>query len=47
MAAGLTDRAWTIDDLVKLLDEAERAVPQKRGPYKKRAPKSTAGTDSK
>jgi len=36
VAAGVTLKRWTIDDLVQLLDDAERAVPRKRGPYKKR-----------
>ncbi|MEM6973896.1 MAG: IS1 family transposase [Pseudomonadota bacterium] len=35
MAAGVTDRLWDIEDIVKLMDEAEPA-PKKRGPYKKR-----------
>jgi hypothetical protein len=29
---GVVLERWTIDDLVALLDEAERAVPRKRGP---------------
>lgn len=33
MEAGLSDHAWSMDELVSLLPEAE---PQKRGPYKKR-----------
>ena len=37
VAAGVVLNRWTIDDLVALLDEAERAVPRKRGPSKKRA----------
>lgn len=36
MAAGVTDHVWKIDEIIALLDEAERAVPMKRGPYKKR-----------
>ena len=36
VAAGITDRSWTVADLVKLLEDAENAVPMKRGPYKKR-----------
>ena len=35
-AAGITDHVWALDELVALLDEVERAVPVKRGPYKKR-----------
>ena len=35
MAAGVTDRLWDIEDIVKLIDEAAPA-PKKRGPYKKR-----------
>ncbi len=29
--AGLTDRLWDVEDIVKLVDDAERA-PKKRGP---------------
>lgn len=40
MAQGLTDRAWTVADIVGLLDAAERKVigtnANKRGPYKPR-----------
>src|SRR5579862_34607 len=36
MAAGIADHVWTISDLVSLLEDAENAVPMKRGPYKKR-----------
>jgi hypothetical protein len=36
VAAGVTDHVWKIDEIIALLDEAERAVPIKRGPYKKR-----------
>ena len=35
MAAGVTDRLWDIEDIVKLIEDAEPA-PKKRGPYKKR-----------
>jgi len=42
MAAGVTDRVWTLDELVGLLDEAERAVPVKRGPYKPRQRRAVA-----
>ena len=34
MAAGVTDRLWEIEDIAKLVEEAE-AKPAKRGPYKK------------
>ena len=34
MAAGVTDRLWEIEDIAKLVEEAE-AKPSKRGPYKK------------
>lgn len=37
VAAGVADRRWTIADIIALLDDAERAVSRKRGPYKKRA----------
>ena len=35
MAAGLTDRVWDLSDIVSLM-EADQ-IPQKRGPYRKRA----------
>jgi len=35
MAAGVSDRLWEIEDIAKLVEEAE-AKPGKRGPYKKR-----------
>lgn len=35
MAAGVTDRLWDIDDIVKVIDEAA-PNPDPRGPYKKR-----------
>jgi IS1 family transposase len=35
MAAGVTDRLWSIEDVAALL-EASEAKPTKRGPYKKR-----------
>ena len=35
MAAGVTDRLWDIEDIVRLVDEAA-AAPKPRGPYKKR-----------
>lgn len=34
MAAGVTDHVWTLDELIGLLEEAER-VPVKRGSYRK------------
>lgn len=34
VAAGVADRVWTLDDLIGLLEEAER-VPIKRGRYAK------------
>lgn len=40
MAAGVTNRLWDVGDLVALVDAAEPA-PKKRGPYKKRQPKSS------
>lgn len=36
MAAGLTDRQWSMEDVVALID-ARAPVSSKRGPYKKRA----------
>jgi hypothetical protein len=35
MAAGITDRLWTLDDIVAKIDEMAPA-PKARGPYKKR-----------
>ena len=35
MAAGVTDRLWDIEDIVRLLDEAA-PKPGPRGTYKKR-----------
>ena len=35
MAAGVTDRLWSTDDLAALLEAAE-VPPKKRGPYRKR-----------
>jgi hypothetical protein len=37
MAAGISDRLWSMDDIVTLIDAAE-GEPQKRGPYKARQP---------
>ena len=36
VAAGVADHVWKLGEIVALLDQAERAVPVKRGPYKKR-----------
>ncbi len=35
MAAGLSDRLMTMEDVVALID-ARGAAPKKRGPYKKK-----------
>jgi len=36
MAAGVSDRLWSVEDIIALIDAGEGA-PKKRGPYKKRA----------
>jgi hypothetical protein len=36
MAAGIAERLWEIEDIVKLIEDTEIA-PKKRGPYRKRA----------
>jgi IS1 family transposase len=41
MAAGVSDRLWSMDDIVALIDSAE-GEPKKRGSYKPRQPKSEA-----
>ena len=34
MAAGISDRLWSMEDIVTLI-EAREGAPKKRGPYKK------------
>jgi hypothetical protein len=36
----VADHVWTIDEIVSLLDQAERAVSIKRGAYEPRKPKA-------
>lgn len=45
MAVGVTDRLWSTEDVVALLD-AREAPPAKRGPYKPRRPSCEVGGDS-
>lgn len=40
MAAGITDRLWSMEDIVAAID-ARSPQPGKRGPYKKAAEKAT------
>jgi hypothetical protein len=35
MAAGISDKLWSMEDLVAMI-EAREPAPKKRGPYKKR-----------
>ena len=37
VAAGVTDHVWKLSELIALLENAENAVPMRRGPYKKRS----------
>lgn len=37
VAAGVTDHAWKLHEIIDLLEEAENAVPMKRGTYRPRA----------
>lgn len=39
MSAGISDRLWSMEDIVALVD-AREATPKKRGPYKPRQPKA-------
>lgn len=36
MAAGVTDKLWTVEDIVALIEADEAEKPRTRGPYKKR-----------
>jgi IS1 family transposase len=36
VAAGVSDHVWKLHEIIALLENAEQAVPMKRGPYKKR-----------
>lgn len=39
MAAGITDRLFDVEDIVKLVEEREALIDRTRGPYKKRTQK--------
>jgi hypothetical protein len=41
IAAGISDRLWSMDDIVGLIDSAE-SEPTKRGSYKPRQPQKRA-----
>jgi IS1 family transposase len=36
VAAGVADHVWKLHEIIALLENAEQAVPMKRGPYRKR-----------
>lgn len=36
VAAGVTDHVWKLSEIIDLLEQAETAMPRKRGPYNKR-----------
>lgn len=40
VAAGVSQHVWKLSEIIDLLDQAERAVPITRGPYKPRKPRS-------
>ena len=44
MAAGVADHVWTLDELIGLLEEAER-VPVKRGRYAKTRARRAASSN--
>lgn len=33
---GVTDHVWKLSEIIDLLEQAETAMPRKRGPYNKR-----------
>lgn len=35
MQAGITERLWSFEDIIELLDAKEALKPRLRGPYKK------------
>jgi hypothetical protein len=40
MAAGVTDKLWSMEDLAAMI-EASQPAPGPRGPYKKRQPENS------